>query len=124
MATYKGFNTQSANRKFRLADFELIKRDLINHFNIRRGEKLMRPTFGCGIWAHLFEPLMEDTRQKIVDEIKQVIDYEPRVNADKVTVTSYDQGVQVEIILSLVNSNQTSKLIMQFDQNKNAVMSL
>lgn len=123
MTTYHGFSTQEANNKFKLTDFELIKRDLLNHFSTKRGEKLMRPTFGCGIWEHLFEPLTEDTRQQVLDEVKGVIDYDPRVNATKVTVSSYDQGIQIELDLTLVRSDQSSSLVLRFEQNQNAVLS-
>ena len=38
MPTFIGFNTINQNKKFTLVDFELIKRDLLNAFNIRQGE--------------------------------------------------------------------------------------
>jgi len=41
IATYKGFST--INNDFgspKLTDTDLIKRDLLNHFAIRKGEKL------------------------------------------------------------------------------------
>ena len=123
MATYRGFSTQESGNKFRLVDFALIKRDLLNHFNTKRGEKLMRPTFGCGIWEYLFEPLTEETRRHVLDEVKVVIDYDPRVNANKVTVSSYDQGIQIELDLSLVHSNQSSSMVLRFEQNQSAVLS-
>jgi phage baseplate assembly protein W len=123
MSAYSGFSTQETSNKFKLSDFELIKRDLLNHFNIKRGEKLMKPTFGCGIWEYLFEPLTEETRQRVLDEVKGVIDYDPRVNATKVTVSSYDQGIQIELDLSLVRSNQTSSMVLRFEQNQSAVLS-
>ena len=40
MSTYRGFSTLVNAKKYRLTDFELVKQDLINHFNIRKGEKL------------------------------------------------------------------------------------
>ena len=123
MTTYKGFSTQNDTRKFRLTDFELIKRDLLNHFNVRRGEKLMRPTFGCDIWNYLFEPMTEEVKTKIVDEVKAVIDYDPRVNADSINITSYEQGIQIELDLSLVDTDQRSSMVLRFDQNQSAAMS-
>ena len=69
MATYKGFNTQGEYHKFRTTDFNLIKHDLLNHFNIRYGEKLMKPTFGCGIWNYLFDPFTSDVTDKIIKEL-------------------------------------------------------
>jgi len=123
MTTYKGFSTQNDTRKFRLTDFELIKRDLLNHFNVRRGEKLMRPTLGCDIWNYLFEPMTEEVKTKIVDEVKAVIDYDPRVNADSINITSYEQGIQIELDLSLVDTDQRSSMVLRFDQNQSAAMS-
>jgi len=123
MARYKGFSSSSNGRRFRLGDLDLIKQDLVNHFNIRKGEKLMRPTFGCGIWDYLFEPMTDSLRETIVAEIKQVIDYDPRVNADKVMVTSYEQGIQIELDISLVDGNQTGTMVLRFDREEQAVMS-
>jgi phage baseplate assembly protein W len=57
MTTYRGLSTLGQNKKFRLTDIELVKRDLLNHFQIRKGEKLMNPNFGSIIWNMLFEPL-------------------------------------------------------------------
>ena len=57
MSTYRGFSTLVNAKKYRLTDFELVKQDLINHFNIRKGEKLMKPDFGTVIWDMLFEPV-------------------------------------------------------------------
>ena len=55
MATrYKGFSTIDQTKKFRLTDIDLVKRDLLNHFSIRKGEKLMTPNFGSIIWNMLF----------------------------------------------------------------------
>ena len=57
---YKGFSTYNRNKKFSITDLDLIKQDLFNHFNIRRGEKLMNPNFGTIVWDLLFEPLTEE----------------------------------------------------------------
>jgi len=37
MSTFIGFNTQNQYKKFTLVDTELIKRDLLNAFNITQG---------------------------------------------------------------------------------------
>jgi len=46
MPTFIGFNTQDQFFKFTLTDFELIKRDLSNAFNIQQGELPGRPGYG------------------------------------------------------------------------------
>ena len=60
-------------------DVDLVKQDLINHFNIRKGEKLMQPNFGSIIWGMLFEPLPDHVNQVIVDDVSPVVGYDPRL---------------------------------------------
>ena len=68
MATiYKGFSTINRSKKFRTTDIDLVKQDLINHFSIRKGEKLMNPNFGSIVWSLLFEPMDEHINQMVVD---------------------------------------------------------
>ena len=56
--TYKGFSTlDEIQSSTTLYDIALIKQDIINHFHIRKGEKLSDPNFGTIIWDVLFEHL-------------------------------------------------------------------
>ena len=118
---YRGFSTVGRNRKFRLTDFELVKQDLINHFYIRKGEKLMNPEFGTIIWNVVHEPLTEDLKSVIVTDIKAIAGYDPRISIDNVVITEYDQGIQVELQLRYVQTNQTNLLNLQFDNQSNTL---
>lgn len=121
MIMYRGFSTVGRNRKFRLTDFELVKQDLINHFYIRKGEKLMNPDFGTIIWNVVHEPLTEDLKSVIVTDIKAIAGYDPRISIDNVVITEYDQGIQVELQLRYVQTNQTNLLNLQFDNQNNTL---
>ena len=116
MITYKGFSTYQRNKHFRVTDFELVKQDLTNYFNIRKGEKLMNPDFGTIIWDKLFDPLNEDTKAIIMQDIKRIISYDPRLAAKDVNITEYDRGLQIEITLVYSQTNQVDNLRLQFDQ--------
>jgi len=116
MALYNGFSTLESSKRFRLTDFELVKRDLQNHFNIRKGEKLMNPEFGTIIWDMLFEPLNEESKTTIIQDIKRIVANDPRIAAQNVIVTQYDRGLQIELDLIYIQTNQTDKLAMKFDQ--------
>jgi phage baseplate assembly protein W len=70
---YRGFSTVNQVKKFRLTDFELVKQDLINHFSIRKGEKLMNPNFGSIIWNMLYEPLTADVKSVLVEDVKKIV---------------------------------------------------
>jgi phage baseplate assembly protein W len=118
---YRGFSTVGRNRKFRLTDFELVKQDLINHFYIRKGEKLMNPNFGTIIWNVIHEPLTEDLKSVIVTDINNIASSDPRLSIDNVVVTEYSQGIQVELQLRYVQTNQTNLLNLQFDNQNNTL---
>ena len=118
MATlYKGFSTVNRSKKFRATDIDLVKQDLINHFNIRKGEKLMQPNFGSIIWSLLFEPLDAGLQQAIVDDVEQIVGYDPRMSLENITITSQDQGIQIELDLVYLPTNQATNLSLQFDSN-------
>lgn len=121
MVTYNGFSTYNRQRKFNLTDFELVRQDIFNHFSIRRGEKLMNPKFGTIIWDLLFEPLTDEVRDLITEDIKSVVNYDPRVIADNVTVTESDHGIQIELELRYVLTNQVQIMTMQFDRNSQSL---
>ena len=116
--TYKGFSSVSGNTEhFSLYDFQLIQQDLLNHFNVRQGERLMNPTFGTVIWDLLFEPLTEDLKNIITDNVNEIINYDPRVSASQVLVTSYESGIQIECLLTYLPYNISQSMRLQFDQS-------
>lgn len=53
------------------------------------GERVMRPDFGAGLSAFVFEPLnpatMESLRQRVLESL---IDWEPRIDVERVTATA------------------------------------
>ena len=115
MATYKGFSTLGSSRNFRLTDFDLIKQDILNHFNIRKGEKLMRPNFGTIIWNTLYEPFTEDLKSVLVQDVQAIAQYDPRVSFDNIIITEYDQGILIELQLRYVLTNQTDIMMLRFN---------
>ena len=119
---YKGFSTIDQFKKFRLTDAELIKRDLLNHFAIRKGEKLMNPNFGSIIWNILFEPLTADVKALIVEDIQRIVSYDPRVRVDNILVDQLDIGLQVQIELTFLPDNYSDVLALQFNRELNSVL--
>jgi phage baseplate assembly protein W len=118
---YRGFNTIGQSKKFRLTDFELIRRDILNHFYIRKGEKLMNPKFGTIIWNVLHEPFTEDLKSVIINDIKTIANYDPRVSFTNIVITEYDQGIQILLELKFKQTNQTSVMNMQFNSSSKSI---
>lgn len=115
--TYTGLSTYQRQKKFVLTDFELAKQDLFNHLNIRKGEKLMNPNFGTIIWGLLFEPLTNEVKSAITNDINSIINYDPRISADSITIDEYQNGLQINLELRYIPTNQTELLKVNFDRN-------
>jgi len=115
--TYRGFSTLNSAKKYSLTDFELAQQDLINYFSLRKGQKLMNPTFGTIIWDMLFEPLDEATQEIITQDIKKIVAYDPRLQVGQVAITQKDTGFLVQLTLSYVPTNQTSTIELNFNKN-------
>jgi len=120
---YKGFSTVSENTEnFALYDFQLIQQDLLNHFYTRQGERLMNPTFGTVIWDLLFEPLTEEIKNLITENVNEIINYDPRITATQVTVTQYESGIQIECLLTYLPYNISQSMQLRFDQNNGLLL--
>ena len=94
----------------------MIKQDLFNHFYTRQGERLMNPEFGTVIWDLLFEPLTADVKDVILKNVNTIINYDPRIKAENVIVTGYDQGIQIQCTLTFLAYNIQQTLQLRFDQ--------
>ena len=88
---YNGFSTVGRIKKFHLTDFELVRQDLINHFNIHKGQKLMSPDFGTIIWGLLYEPMTADLKAILVDDVTRIVKYDPRLRADRVVINDLNK---------------------------------
>ena len=117
VATYKGFSTINNNfGSSKLTDNDLIKRDLLNHFAIRKGEKLMNGDFGTSVRDLIMDPLTEETKSTIVQEINAVIDNDPRVSPEGIVVDEYENGIQIELLLRYVVTDEVENMIVRFDR--------
>ncbi len=118
--TYKGFGTVNEEAtSYALYDLMLIKQDILNHFNIRQGERLENPEFGTIIWDAIFEPLTDELKILIQKNVETIINYDPRVIADEIIVTSYESGIQIECVLTYLPYNISEAIQLKFDQDNN-----
>ena len=115
---YKGISTvNNDSNSFNLYDIPLIKQDIINHFHIRVGEKLENPSFGTIIWDVLFEPMTDALKDAIANNVTEIINYDPRVQVDQVTVDTYESGILIECVLTYLPYNISESMRMKFDED-------
>lgn len=113
--TFIGFNTQGQYKKFTLTDFALIKRDLLNAFNIRQGQLPGRPAYGTVLWDFLFENQLEELQTSIVTEVQRVAGGDPRIYISDTQVYPQENGILIEIELQVIPSDNAQRLSIFFD---------
>jgi phage baseplate assembly protein W len=118
---YKGFSSNETKNNFKLYDIELVKRDLMNHFYIRKGEKLENPNFGTIIWDMLFENFTSEVQRLITEDVEQIINYDPRVKVNTLTIDSTDQGIRIQADIVYLPFNVNERMTFDFDRTNNIV---
>ena len=119
--SYRGISTVADPKKINLYDLDLIKQDIINHFHIRLGEKLENPGFGTIIWDVLHEPLTDTLKDVIQQNVTDIVNSEPRVRVNNVTITSYEHGIQVECDLTYLQYSISEQLRFTFDERNGLI---
>jgi phage baseplate assembly protein W len=110
-----GFNTQGQFKKFTLTDFALIKRDLLNAFNIRQGQLPGRPDYGTVLWDFLFENQVEELQRNIEQEVQRVAGGDPRIFISDIQAYPQNNGILIELQLQIVASTDAERLNVFFD---------
>ena len=111
-----GFSTINKKKPpYTLTDFELVKVDLLNHFNTRKGERVMLPEFGTIIYNLLMDPLDDTTKSLIMEDATRIIDQEPRVKLDTMKLSETNSVVLLETQLTYLPDGVTEELAIQFD---------
>jgi len=119
--TYKGFSSNEIKNNFKLYDIDLVKRDLLNHFYIRKGEKLENPNFGTIIWDMLFENFTPEVKELISKDVETIINFDPRIAVQQVSIDSTDQGIRIEAEIIYLPFNINERMTFDFDRENNIV---
>jgi phage baseplate assembly protein W len=120
MATFKGFSTlDRVKAPFTLNDQELIKRDLLNEFYTKKGERVMRPNFGSVIWDLLMDPNDNKLVDVVTEDIKRIVGKDSRVEHVKTTVYTSDHAISADVELRYLPFNNVESLYLIFEKQIN-----
>lgn len=118
MATFIGMSTVDTVRApYVLTDDDLIKRDLLNEFNTKRGERVMRPNFGSIIWEILMDPDSETLEKQVDEDIAKIIDRDPRVSLLRVNTVIAEHTLRSEVIVQYVASTNQDTLYLNYTRD-------
>ena len=118
MAIFKGFNTVDQNfPPFGLVDAVLIKRDLLNEFNTRMGERVMRPEFGTIIFDMLMEPADDITYQNIEEDAIRIVRKDKRLTLTSISVTNSEKTVVVSMQIQYTPNGLKDSLAVEYQKS-------
>lgn len=115
MARFYGYSTIGRNKKFRLEDFELVKRDLLNNLLIRQGTVPGRPNVGTDLWNYLFDSIDDTMLNQLDNEMRKSIERDPRVKVEEILFYTQQNGLLCEITVKTVMSSEAQMLKLFLD---------
>lgn len=121
MRKFKGYSTVDKTwGNFKLYDINLAKRDLLNEFYTRKGERLMSPQFGSIVWDLLFDPLTDEVLEAIREDCLRIVNKDPRLNLLNIEISDNEHTIIVSIILKYVPTATETELVAVFNRNMTA----
>jgi phage baseplate assembly protein W len=117
---FTGFSTTDSvrTRQRTFYDIELCKRDLMNHFFTRVGERVMRSNWGCSIWNYLMEPFTPSIKNQISAEAVRIVTADPRCKLVALNIVEFNQGIRVELTLSFDPMSVIDTMVLDFERRE------
>lgn len=97
-----------------LQDIALAKRDLLNHFYTRKGERIGEPQFGSILPLLIFEPLDDTTVFAVEDDVREIIETDPRWKLVNLDTTIGENSISCELILLYTPTMTTDELYLNY----------
>lgn len=103
---FSGFSTKNKKAiNHVLTGKELVIEDLMNHIMTRKGERVMMPTFGSIIHDLIFEPLTTEVKFMIEEDIKGIVEEDPRCEFITMNLKETEHTVSVYLTVSVLPEN-------------------
>ena len=112
------FPVTAQDGSIEVAEYEESIRDSIwLVLSTAKGERVMRPDFGCGIHDMVYAPNNAGTRGRIEIDVREaLLKWEPRIIVDKLEVSDGDRGevILIQIDYRVRTTNSRFNLVYPF----------
>jgi hypothetical protein len=71
----------------------------------------------------LFDPFTDEAHSLIIENIENIVNFDPRLEVLEVVPTSYEHGIQIIITLKYIPTNQVEDMLYTFNQEASQVTS-
>lgn len=122
MATFRGYST--IDLRFGntiLEDSVLAKRDLMNHFYTRKGERFGEPEFGSILPDLVFEPLDEFVIDAVEDDVRQIVGLDPRWILLDLDTNVTNHTIECRLTLEYKTTSTAEELYLKFTAEEETI---
>lgn len=118
MTKFKGFNTIGKNKApYTLTGSALVKRDILNELYTKKGERLMRPNYGSIVWDLLMDPSTPDLDNRVEEDIKKIINRDPRAEIIDINVIVLDHSIRAEVNIRVLPEGDVEQLYLEYKRD-------
>jgi phage baseplate assembly protein W len=116
MTVYYGYSTiGTLTGSKTLVDIELAKRDLMNHFYTRKGERVQNPEFGSILPDLVFEPLDNETERLALEDVTAIINSDPRwIEIETLLDKPEEHTLEIKVRLQYNDTGTAEELFLQY----------
>ena len=66
--------------------------------------------------------MTDSIKKAVLDNVTQIVNYDPRVNASNIIVDTYESGIQIYAELTYIEYNISEQMTLKFDNQSNAIL--
>ena len=116
MATYYSYTTiDRITGNKTLTDIDLAKRDLMNHFYTRKGERVQNPEFGSILPDLVFEPLDSETEFQALEDVTRIVNSDPRwIEIETLLSKPEEHTLNIKVRLQYNDTGTAEELFLTF----------
>jgi phage baseplate assembly protein W len=114
---FLGFSTKNKNAiNHQLTGKDLVIEDLMNQIMTRKGERIMLPNYGSIIHDLVFEPMNEDTKTLVQEDLTSIISSEVRAELINIEVSDSDHYISARILINILPENEVAELKIDLER--------
>jgi phage baseplate assembly protein W len=101
-----------------IEDQEDVRQAILLILETTKGERVMRPDFGCGLRRLVFQPMSAALKTLVRKEVEDALAaWEPRIDVERVTVAEHRSvrgGLLIDILYNVRATNTFYNLVYPF----------
>lgn len=117
-----GFSTVNAEatrqKTYKRYDEEAIKRDLLNRFMTRKGERIMLPDYGSIVWDLIMEPMTDGTREAIIKDCIEQVDADGRLEIGNLNMIEITNGYRIDMLLKFLPFSSIGEFSLDIERTE------